>query len=136
MKAVFEETRTFKKQDRLFLENKKYPYHIINVADLFNNMEKPSCVMGIKVHFLHSHLDFSGKLGTTSEERSGRFHQDVKVNEKKYQGRWNVRWETTAVNFFADIQALPTRGNVPIVAFWRSEKKMGWEKNYSVLICS
>ncbi|GFW68345.1 uncharacterized protein TNCV_2263341 [Trichonephila clavipes] len=47
--------------------------------------------MSVKVHFLHSHLDyFSENLGAVSEEQGERFHQDIKEMERRYQGRWNV----------------------------------------------
>ena len=44
--------------------------------------------MSVKVHFLHSHLDyFPENLGAMSEEQGERFHQDLKTMEKRYQGR-------------------------------------------------
>ncbi|GFX46376.1 uncharacterized protein TNCV_238381 [Trichonephila clavipes] len=47
--------------------------------------------MSVKVHFLHSHLDyFPENLGAVSEEQGERFHQDIKEMERRYQGRWNV----------------------------------------------
>ena len=47
--------------------------------------------MSVKVHFLHSHLDyFPENVGAFSEEQGERFHQDTKVMKKRYQGKWNV----------------------------------------------
>ena len=47
--------------------------------------------MSVKVHFLHSHLSYFPEiLGAFSEEQGERFHQDIKVMEKRYQGKWNV----------------------------------------------
>ena len=47
--------------------------------------------MSVKVHFLHSHLEyFPENLGALSEEQGERFHQDIKIMKKRYQGRWNV----------------------------------------------
>ena len=47
--------------------------------------------MSIKIHFLHSHLDkFPSNLGAVSDEQGERFHQDIKVMEERYQGRWNI----------------------------------------------
>jgi len=47
--------------------------------------------MSVKVHFLHSHLDyFPENLGAMSEEQGEHFHQDIKTMEKQYQGWWNV----------------------------------------------
>ena len=40
---------------------------------------------------LHNHLEyFSENLGALSEEQGERFHQDIKIMEKRYQGRSNV----------------------------------------------
>jgi len=45
--------------------------------------------MSIKVHFFHSHLDrFSHNIGDFREEQGEIFHQDKKVMEERYQGRW------------------------------------------------
>jgi hypothetical protein len=47
--------------------------------------------MSIKVHFLHSHLDFfRDNLGAVSEEHGERFHQDIQMMEKRYEGIWNT----------------------------------------------
>ena len=47
--------------------------------------------MSVEVHFLLSHLDyFPENLGALSEEQGERFYQDIKVMEKRYQGKWNV----------------------------------------------
>ena len=47
--------------------------------------------MSVKVHFLHSYLSyFPENLGAFREAQGERFHQDIKVMEKRYQGKWNV----------------------------------------------
>ena len=47
--------------------------------------------MSIKVHFLFSHLDkFPDNLGDRSDEQGERFHQDLKVMEDRYKGRWDI----------------------------------------------
>ena len=33
---------------------------------------------------------FSVNLGYVSEEQSERFHQDIRVMERRYQGRWDI----------------------------------------------
>jgi hypothetical protein len=49
------------------------------------------CNMSLKVHFLHSHLDFSPEnLGAVSDEHGQRFHQDINNMEKRYQGKWSL----------------------------------------------
>ena len=46
--------------------------------------------MSIRVHYIHSHLNrFPENLGDLSEEQGERFHQDIKVMEERYQGRWD-----------------------------------------------
>ncbi|PNF41332.1 hypothetical protein B7P43_G16974 [Cryptotermes secundus] len=63
------------------------------------------CRMSLKVHFLHSHVDyFPQNLGAYSEEQGERFHEDVHDIKRRYQGRWNanmladycwmIKWET------------------------------------------
>jgi hypothetical protein len=46
--------------------------------------------MSLKIHFLHSHLDFiSENCGAMSDEHGERFHQEISLTEKRYQGKWN-----------------------------------------------
>ena len=60
------------------------------VSHLIESYEKLGCHMSLKLHFLHSHLDFFlDNLENVSEEHGERFHQDIQVMEKRYQGRWN-----------------------------------------------
>ena len=42
--------------------------------------------MNLKLLFVDSHISYS--LGDYSEEQSEMFHQDLKVMEQRYQGRW------------------------------------------------
>jgi len=45
--------------------------------------------MSLKIHFLHSHLNFfPEKCGAVSDEHGERFHQDISSIEKRYQGKW------------------------------------------------
>ena len=47
--------------------------------------------MNLKLHFLHSHLDyFPENFGDYSAEQGERFHQDISEMESRYQGNWNV----------------------------------------------
>ena len=47
------------------------------------------CRMSLKIHFLHSHLDFSPpNLGAVSVEQGERFHQDISAMETIYQGQF------------------------------------------------
>ena len=46
--------------------------------------------MSLKVHFLHSHLDFfPTNLGAVSDEQGEQFHQDIQAMEARYHGFWN-----------------------------------------------
>ncbi|UYV78775.1 hypothetical protein LAZ67_16002710 [Cordylochernes scorpioides] len=48
------------------------------------------CNMSLKIHFLHSHLDFfPDNLGAISDEHGERFHQAISSMEKRYQGKWS-----------------------------------------------
>jgi len=47
------------------------------------------CNMSIKIHFLESRLDFFREnLGEVCDEHGERFHQDILVMEKQYEGKW------------------------------------------------
>lgn len=82
---------SFKKTVTGFLENNKDPNYKTIVADLLKHYKVLGCNMSVKVHFLHSHLDyFPENLGAVSKEQGERFHQDIKEMERRYQGRWNV----------------------------------------------
>jgi hypothetical protein len=44
--------------------------------------------MSLKIHFLHSHLDFFPEnCGEVSDEHGERFHKDISSMEKRYQGK-------------------------------------------------
>ena len=60
------------------------------VDELLLSLQGLGCRMSIKLYYLHSHLDkFPDNLGDVSEEQGERFHQDIKVMEDRYQGRWD-----------------------------------------------
>jgi len=74
-----------------FLGNNKSPNYKKIVADMVKSFEEMKCNMSLKLHFLHSHVDyFPEVLGHYSEEQGERFHQDIKEMERRYQGRWDV----------------------------------------------
>jgi hypothetical protein len=74
-----------------FLGNNKDPDYIIIVANMLEKFKVLGCLMNLKLDFLNSHLDFFTKnLGAVSEKQGERFHQDITVMERRYQGRWNV----------------------------------------------
>jgi len=47
--------------------------------------------MSLKTHFLHSHFDFffPANCQALSDENGERFHQDISLMEKRYEGKWN-----------------------------------------------
>ena len=73
-----------------FLKNFKSPSHQKCVAELLAAYKKMGCRMSLKIHFLHSHLQFFPEnLEAVSDEQDKRLHQDIQTIEKKYQGVWN-----------------------------------------------
>ena len=74
-----------------FLGNSKLPNYKELVRNLLCAFQKLDYNMSVKVHFLHSHLDyFPENLGAMSEQQGECFHQDIKTMKKQYQGQWNV----------------------------------------------
>lgn len=74
-----------------FLGNVKSDDYKILVSNMLKNLKRLGCNMSLKLHFLHSHLDYFPKnLGDVSEEQGERFHQDISEMENRYQGRWDV----------------------------------------------
>ncbi|QQP39843.1 Uncharacterized protein FKW44_013691 [Caligus rogercresseyi] len=48
--------------------------------------------MSLKLHMMHSHLDFfKSNMGDYSEEHGEPFHQDMMEFENRYQGQYNER---------------------------------------------
>ena len=74
-----------------FLGNTKADNYKELAEDMLYNFQNLRVKMSIKVHYLFCHLDrFPVNLGDLSEEQGKRFHQDIKVMEERYQGRWNT----------------------------------------------
>ena len=74
----------------LVLGNHKALNYVELVENMLTKYQEMGANMSIKIHFLHSHLDrFSENLSDFSEEQGERFHQDIKVMEERYQGRWD-----------------------------------------------
>ncbi len=68
---------------RNFFGNTKSPNYKELVRNLLCAFQKLGCNMSVKVHFLHSHLDyFPENLGAMSKEQGEHFHQDIKTIEK------------------------------------------------------
>ena len=74
-----------------FLGNYRARNYKSIVNRLIKACETLGCNMSLKMHFLHSHLDFFPEnLGDVSDEHGERFHQDVSVMEKRYYGKSNI----------------------------------------------
>ncbi|GBM80599.1 hypothetical protein AVEN_151506-1 [Araneus ventricosus] len=73
------------------LRNTKDSLYKTIVQRMLTAYEAEGCKMSLKAHFLHSHIDcFPENLELIpSEEKSARFHQDVRDIEKRYQVRWD-----------------------------------------------
>ena len=66
-----------------------------NYAELVNNMltafRNLGCNMSVKMNYLFLHMNrFPENLGSMSDERGERFHQDLKEMEIRYQGSWDA----------------------------------------------
>ena len=73
-----------------FLGNYKAAEYSEIVDRMLQNFHKLGANMSIKLHYLHSHLDkFPDNVGTYSKEQGEQFHQDIKIMEERYQGRWD-----------------------------------------------
>ena len=60
------------------------------IEKLLKSYEDMGCRMSLKIHSLHSHLNFfPPNLGAMSDEHGERFHQDITKMESNYQGKWN-----------------------------------------------
>ena len=73
-----------------FLGNTRVPDYQACIEKLLKSYEDMGCRMSLKIHFLHSHLNFFlPNLGAVSDEHGERFHQDITKMESNYQGKWN-----------------------------------------------
>ena len=58
---------------------------------MLRNFQALGARMSIKLLFLFSHLDyFPENFGDVSDKQGERFHQDIKIMEERYQGRWDA----------------------------------------------
>ncbi|UYV81789.1 hypothetical protein LAZ67_20002375 [Cordylochernes scorpioides] len=81
---------SFRKVCNNFLGSFKVGNYRDIVNDLLLSYKALGCNMSLKIHFLHSHLDFfPDNLGAVSDEHDGRFHQDISSMEKRYQSKWS-----------------------------------------------
>ena len=82
--------KAFKSVCSGFLGNTRVPDYQACIEKLLKSYEDMGYRMSLKIHFLHSHLNFfPPKLGAVSDEHGERFHQDITKIESNYQGKWN-----------------------------------------------
>ena len=61
-----------------FLGNTRVPDYQACIEKLLKSYEDMGCRMSLKIHFLHSHLNFfPPNLGAVSDEHGERFHRDI-----------------------------------------------------------
>lgn len=71
-----------------FLGNKRSDNYKKLIENLMQNYRVLGCRMSVKMHYLFSHINFfRPNLGDVSEEHGERFHQDIQLMERRYQGR-------------------------------------------------
>jgi len=69
-----------------FLGNTKSPNYVDYINNLLHSYHRMGCRMSLKLHFLHSHLDFfPDNLGDVSDEHGERFHQNIATMEQRYR---------------------------------------------------
>lgn len=82
--------RAFVKVIKGFLGKNKDENYEALVQQLLVAYEALGYRMSLKIHFLHSHINFFPEnLGDVSDEMGERFHQDIRTMETRYQGRWD-----------------------------------------------
>ena len=77
--------KLFKKVVYNFLGSKKSENYADVVQEMLIAYQKLGCRMSLKIHFLHSHLDFFAKnLEVVSDEHGKRFYQDISDIETRF----------------------------------------------------
>ena len=82
----------FKSVCKGFLGNTRVPDYQACIEKLLKSYEDMGCRMSLKIHFLHSHLNFfPPNHGEVSDEHGGRFHQDGEQLSRQMEPRHNGR---------------------------------------------
>jgi hypothetical protein len=82
---------TFHPVSTNFLRNIRAENYKELIEDMLLLYHKLGCNKSLKIHMLHSHLDFfPHNCGKVSDEHSERFHQEIATMEKQYQGKWST----------------------------------------------
>ena len=73
-----------------FHGNTRVPDYQACIEKLLKSCKDMGCRMSLKIHFLHSQLNFfPPNLEAVCDEHGERFHQDITKMESNYQGKWN-----------------------------------------------
>ena len=73
------------------LENHRNTEYKKEIKEILKSLRQLRAWMQIKLHFLCSHLDYFPKnCRDFCEEQGERFHQDIRIKEESYYGRWDV----------------------------------------------
>lgn len=116
---------SFKNVIKNFLGNRKSANYKEIVDEMLKNFHKLGCNMSMKIHYLHSHLDyFPENLGAVSEEQGERMHQDMSNFEQRFQGRWDI-------HMMADYAWMLHRDLPNAVHTRKSKKRSLFHKRYT-----
>ena len=75
-----------------YLGNERSPKYEEVVHEFLEAYGEMRCNMSIKIHFLHSHLDFfPDNLGQFSDEQGERFHQEISAIKKRFAGKNQIK---------------------------------------------
>lgn len=75
-----------------FLGNHRSEDYVDLVEEFLDAYDKMGCHMSIKVHFLHSHLNFFPEnLGQFSDEQGEHFHQEIALMERRFEGKNKIK---------------------------------------------
>lgn len=74
-----------------FLGNTRDPDYEAIVEEMLEAYRIMGISMSLKIHFMHSHLDFFPEnLGSVSDEHGEKFHQTLAKIEARYKGKSSV----------------------------------------------
>lgn len=75
-----------------FLGNHRSDDYVTVVNEFLSAYGEMGCNISIKIHFLHSHLDFfPDNLGQFSDEQGEHFHQEMATIEKRFEGKNKIK---------------------------------------------
>ena len=87
---------SFKNVIEQILRNDKSPDWKKEVSGMVDSFQKLKVLMSLKFHFIDIHAEYFPEIfGDYRKEQGKRFHQDIKVIEQRYQGRWDENTMTT-----------------------------------------